>query len=162
MKGQILDFSIQENSGAISGSDGMRYTFSGADWKGDRPPARGMWVDFEVDGNHAQSVYVALDSTALVSTTPVSTAPGSKNKMAAGLLAIFLGSLGIHKFYLGFTGPGLVYLLVNTIGFLVTWLLLFIPNVVLGVMAFVEGIIYLTKSDEEFERIYVVQRKQWF
>ena len=152
MKGQILDFSVQENSGVISGSDGKRYSFNGADWKGDRPPSRGMSVDFEADGNHAKSVFLALGSTA----------SGSKDKTAAGLLAIFLGGLGIHKFYLGFTGPGLVYLLVNTIGFAITWMLLFIPNIALGVMAFVEGIIYLTKSDEEFEQMYVVQRKQWF
>ena len=33
---------------------------------------------------------------------------------------------------------------------------------VLGIIALVEGIIYLTKSDEEFEQIYVVQKKQWF
>jgi len=152
MKGQILDFSIQENSGVISGSDGARYTFSGTDWESDRPPTRGMWVDFEVAGDRAQSVYLALPSTA----------SGSKDKTVAGLLAIFLGGLGIHKFYLGFTGPGLVYLLVNTVGFLVTWMVLFIPNIILGTLALIEGIIYLTKSDEEFEQLYVVQRKQWF
>ena len=45
---------------------------------------------------------------------------------------------------------------------MVTWLLLFIPNFVLGLIAFIEGIIYLTKSDEEFEQAYVVQKKKWF
>ncbi len=55
MKGQILDFSVQENSGIISGSDGARYSFEGADWKGDRPPSRGMLADFEADGNHTKS-----------------------------------------------------------------------------------------------------------
>jgi TM2 domain-containing membrane protein YozV len=91
-----------------------------------------------------------------------SPASGSKNKTAAGLLAILLGWWGIHKFYLGFTGPGLVYLLINTIGFAITWLLLFMPNIALWVMALVEGIIYLTKSDEEFEQTYLIQKKQWF
>jgi TM2 domain-containing membrane protein YozV len=90
------------------------------------------------------------------------TSTSSKNKVAAGLLAIFLGSLGIHKFYLGFTGPGLVYLLINTIGFAITWVLLCIPNIILGIIALIEGIIYLTKSDEEFEQLYVVQKKKWF
>jgi hypothetical protein len=52
--------------------------------------------------------------------------------------------------------------LTNTIGFAVTWLFLFIPNIVLGIIAIVEGIIYLTKTDEEFEQVYVVQKKQWF
>ncbi len=151
MKGQILDFSIQESVGYISGQDGKRYHFKGAEWKGGQPPRRGLTVDFAVEGDEAKAVYVPVRATA-----------SSKNKVAAGLLGIFLGGLGIHKFYLGFTGPGLVFLLVNTIGFAVTWIMLFIPNVVLGLIAFVEGIIYLTKSDEEFEQLYVVEKKQWF
>ena len=89
-------------------------------------------------------------------------APGTKSKTTAGVLALLLGGLGIHKFYLGFTGPALVYLLVNTIGWLVTWMLLWIPHIILGLMAFVEGILYLTKSDQEFEELYVVQKKKWF
>jgi TM2 domain-containing membrane protein YozV len=153
MKGQILDYSVTGNTGTITGSDGNRYYFAGAEWKSSGVPARGISVDFEIEGNQARSVYVALGSASIA---------GSKNKIAAGLLAIFLGGLGIHKFYLGFTGPGLVFLLVNTVGWLVTWIMLFLPNVVLCVIALVEGIIYLTKTDEEFEQLYVVQKKQWF
>lgn len=152
MKGQIIDFSVQENSGVISGEDGARYRFTGAEWKGDRPPSRGTAVDFEAEGDSAKGVYLALAGAA----------PGTKSKTTAGVLALLLGGLGIHKFYLGFTGPALVYLLVNTIGLLVTWMLLFIPNTILFLMAFVEGILYLTKSDQEFEELYVVQKKKWF
>lgn len=152
MQGQILDYSVQTNSGFITGDDGGRYAFSGADWRAAQPPTVGARVDFTVDGGQARDVY-AVGATAQT---------GEKNKLAAGLLAIFLGGLGIHKFYLGFTGPGLVYLLVNTVGLMVTWLLLFIPNIVLGVMALIEGIIYLTKSDAEFTQLYEVQKKQWF
>ncbi|MEK9136097.1 MAG: TM2 domain-containing protein [Bacteroidota bacterium] len=152
MKGQILDYSVQSNTGTITGSDGSRYYFNGAEWKGAGVPTRGMSVDFEPEGNNAKGVYLAIGAATA----------SSKNKVAAGLLGIFLGGWGIHKFYLGFTGPGLVYLLVNTVGFAVTWLMLFIPNIVLGIMAFVEGIIYLTKTDEEFEQEYVVQKRQWF
>jgi TM2 domain-containing membrane protein YozV len=154
MNGQILDYSVQGNSGSITGADGNRYHFAGSEWKGAGVPVRGARVDFEADGNQARGVYLALGIP--------STQTGSKNKIAAGLLAIFLGGLGIHKFYLGFTGPGLVFLLVNTIGFAVTWVMLLLPNIVLGVIALIEGIIYLTKSDEEFEQLYVVQKKQWF
>ncbi|KAF0139344.1 MAG: hypothetical protein FD122_3338 [Stygiobacter sp.] len=153
MKGQILDFNIQSNSGNISGSDGGRYTFNGSEWKGNGTPTRGSHVDFECEGTQAKGVYTALINTAGTST---------KSKTAAGLLAIFLGGLGVHKFYLGFTGPGLVFLLVNTIGWVITWMFLGIPNIALGVIAFIEGIIYLTKSDEDFEQTYVVGRKQWF
>lgn len=153
MKGQILEYSVQSNTGVVSGADGNRYEFNGGEWKGTNVPSRGMSVDFEADGNQAKRVYLALGSSA---------GPGSKDKTAAGLLAIFLGGWGIHKFYLGFTGPGLVFLLTNTIGFAVTWILLCTPNLVLGVIAVIEGIIYLTKSDEEFQQLYVVQKKKWF
>jgi TM2 domain-containing membrane protein YozV len=154
MRGQILDYSVQTNSGTIAGGDGNRYYFTGTEWRSPSVPTRGTAVDFEAEGNQAKALYVAPGA--------VSTTGSTKNKIAAGLLAIFLGGFGIHKFYLGFTGPGLVFLLLNTIGFAVTWMLLFIPNLALGIIALVEGIIYLTKSDEEFEQLYVVQKKQWF
>ncbi len=152
MKGRILDFTIQSNSGQITGNDDKRYQFQGGEWKGSGTPTRGMTVDFEIDGNQATGVYPAVAVTGA----------GTKSKVAAGLFAIFLGGWGIHKFYLGFTGPGLVFLLINTVGLTITWLFLFIPNFVLGLMALIEGIIYLTKSDDEFEQIYVVGRKRWF
>lgn len=156
MKGQLLDYSVQTNSGVISGQDGSRYTFVGSEWKGEVPPSRGMQVDFDVDGASAMAVY--RDA----SVAQAGASSGAKNGLAAGLLAIFLGALGIHKFYLGYTGPGLVYLLTNTIGWIVTIFFLGIPNIILGLIALVEGIIYLTKSDEDFERIYVVNRRPWF
>jgi len=152
MQGQILDYSVQTNAGVISGNDGARYTFTGIEWKGANVPQRGMRVDFQAEGGKAKGIY----------TVPGSGSPTGKNKIAAGLLAIFLGGWGIHKFYLGFTAPALVFLLVNTIGFLVTWIMLFLPNIILGLIALIEGIIYLTKTDEDFEQTYVVQKKQWF
>ena len=156
MKGQILDYSVQTNTGVISGEDGTRYTFSGSEWNGDTPPTRGIRVDFDEKDGNAVAVYKALVGSSSSGST------GEKSKLTAGLLAIFLGGLGIHKFYLGYTGPGLVYLLFNTVGWAVTWLLAGLPNFALGVIALIEGIIYLTKSDEEFEQIYVVGKKPWF
>ncbi|PLW83836.1 hypothetical protein CWI75_00260 [Kineobactrum sediminis] len=155
MKGQVLDYSVQANNGLISGADGNRYTFTGAEWRDDVAPLRGMSVDFEVEGERALAIYRAVGAGGSI-------IPGSKNKIAAGLLAIFLGGLGIHKFYLGYTGPGLVYLLTNTIGWVITIFLLGVPNMILGVIALIEGIIYLTKTDEDFEQTYVVGRKPWF
>jgi TM2 domain-containing membrane protein YozV len=64
-----------------------------------------------------------------------------KNKVAAGLLGILLGSFGAHKFYLGKIGQGILYLIFSWTG---------IP----GIIGLIEGIIYLTKSDEEFARQY--------
>lgn len=80
-----------------------------------------------------------------------------KSKITAGLLALFLGSLGIHKFYLGFTGPAVIMLLMGTVG----WLLI-LPPLVNGIIAFVEAIIYLTADDRVFHQKYVVEKKGWF
>lgn len=156
MKGHLLEFNVQTNTGAISGQDGNRYTFAGNEWKGDTAPIRGTLVDFDVQGNNAVSIYKALNTGSVMS-------PKSpKEKLVAGLLAILLGGLGIHKFYLGYTGPALVYLLTNTIGWCITIFLFGVPNIILGIIALIEGIIYLTKSDEEFQRIYVDGKRSWF
>ncbi|ASK34521.1 hypothetical protein CEK62_09055 [Alcanivorax sp. N3-2A] len=152
MRGQILEFSVQSGAGIISGEDGYRYTFVGAQWKGEAAPVPGMAVDFQLEGTEATAVYRVA----------VAGAPGAKSKVAAGLLALLLGGFGVHKFYLGYIGPGLVFLLVNTVGWVITAFLFGLPNLVLGVIAFVEGIIYLTKSDEEFEQTYVLNKKPWF
>ena len=78
-----------------------------------------------------------------------------KSKVAAGLLGIFIGSLGIHKFYLGYSKEGVIMLLVSllTLGF---------GAGIMGIIGLIEGIIYLTKTDADFENIYVVGRKGWF
>lgn len=79
----------------------------------------------------------------------------ASTKLAAGLCGILLGSLGIHKFILGYTGAGLIMLLVSvlTCGF---------AYPVIAIIGLIEGIVYLTKSDEEFVRTYVDRRKEWF
>jgi len=154
MKGKVIDYTVQTNSGVISGSDGKHYQFTGANWKATQAPAVGMAVDFQPSGEEAVSIYADLEAAKSTS--------GGKNKVVAGILAILLGGIGIHKFYLGYIGAGLVFLLVNTIGWAITWLTLFIPNYVLLVIAFIEGIIYLTKSDEDFHKTYVEGRKAWF
>ena len=79
----------------------------------------------------------------------------SSKRVAAGVLAILLGALGIHKFILGYTTQGLVMLLLSilTCG-LGAWLM--------GLIGLIEGIIYLTKSDEEFIETYQTNKKSWF
>ncbi|SHG59473.1 MULTISPECIES: TM2 domain-containing protein [Flavobacterium] len=71
-------------------------------------------------------------------------------KITAGILAILLGALGIHKFYLGYSKEGVIQLLLG--------LLCGIG----GLIGLIEGIIYLTKSDEEFYQTYQVGQKPWF
>lgn len=80
--------------------------------------------------NYAQQPQPAY-STAINPAWPI------KSKIVAGILAILLGSLGVHKFYLGKIGMGIVYLLFCWTG---------IP----GFIGFIEGIIYLCSNDENF------------
>jgi TM2 domain-containing membrane protein YozV len=77
------------------------------------------------------------------------------NKLPAGIFGILLGSLGIHKFILGYTGAGLIMLLVSVLTCFVAW-----P--IMHLIGIIEGIIYLTRSDEEFVRTYVDGRREWF
>lgn len=106
---------------------------------------------------------VGSDQIKVASTTyNVSSTVSTKNKTTAGILGILLGGLGIHKFYLGYTAQGLIPLLANTVGLLITWPMLFIPNYLIGIIGLIEGILYLTKSDEEFEQTYVKHKKPWF
>lgn len=158
MRGYILDYSVQSNRGIISGDDNSRYDFNGVEWMDDEPPRRGMAVDFDAVGNHATAIYVAIGADRPYSYAGGVRAGYSKSKIAAGLLAIFLGWLGIHKFYLGYTGPGILLLLCGTIG----WVFFLIPPIVASIIGLIEGIIYLTKDDDQFEREYVTERKSWF
>lgn len=68
---------------------------------------------------------------------------GNNSKIVAALLAFFLGGFGIHKFYLGQTGMGIVYLL-------------FCWTLIPGFIAFIEGIIFLIMSDEVFNQKYII------
>lgn len=77
--------------------------------------------------------------------------PIQSKKTLAGVLGILLGGLGIHKFVLGYTTEGILMILITilTCG-------------IGAIIGLVEGIIYLTKSDEEFIRTYQVERRGWF
>ncbi|NJB36419.1 TM2 domain-containing protein [Croceivirga sp. JEA036] len=79
-------------------------------------------------------------------------------KILAGILAIVLGWLGVHKFILGYQKEGIIMAAIGVVG----WFLCGIPTSIVGLIGLVEGIIYLTKSDEEFYNTYQVGRKPWF
>lgn len=66
-----------------------------------------------------------------------------KSRLAAGLLGILFGSLGIHNFYLGFTTRGVVQLLVSLIGGVITCGL---ATLAIAIWGFVEGVLLLTAS----------------
>ena len=76
---------------------------------------------------------------------------GAEKKVLAGVLGILVGSLGVHRFVLGDVQGGLIRLVISvcTLG-------------VGGIIGFIEGIIYLIKSDEEFVAEYINGDKKWF
>lgn len=92
--------------------------------------------------------------------------PGDNKKLLAGILAILLGPFGIHKFILGYNKEGIILLVITLV------VIPIITLVTCGIGSFlfpivyiiplIEGIIYLTKTDEEFYATYQVGRKPWF
>jgi TM2 domain-containing membrane protein YozV len=79
----------------------------------------------------------------------------SNKKLAAGLTGIFLGAFGVHKFILGYTKPAVIMLVVS----LLTCGVGYFAFQVIGI---IEGVIYLTKSNAEFEAQYLDGQKDWF
>lgn len=80
--------------------------------------------------------------------------PDASKKIAAGICGILVGAFGVHKFVLGYTTEG-------TIMLLSTLLTCGIAGMVMGIIGLIEGIIYLTKTDEEFINMYIVNKKGW-
>ncbi len=77
--------------------------------------------------------------------------PQDNKKITAGILAILLGGFGIHKFILGYSKEGVIQIVLT-----------FVTCGIAGIIPLIEGIIYLTKSDEEFYQTYQVGQKTWF
>ncbi|MFN3420020.1 MAG: NINE protein [Pyrinomonadaceae bacterium] len=91
--------------------------------------------------------------------------PGADKKLAAGICGIVLGGFGVHKFILGYNQEGVILLAVWLVSFIIAMItcgigtpLVFIPSVI----GIIEGIMYLTKTDEEFYQTYIVNKKPWF
>ena len=175
LKGHVLGFDASIGTGAISGEDGNRYRFDRQQWREQVQPYPGKAVNFVAEGEVARDVYIEWNrppssgpgpsgpQTTRPTPPPFTKSPrydygGQKSKVAAGLFAIFLGTLGVHKFYLGYPLSGIIMLVVSIVGIF----LLVIPTLVVAIVALIEGIIYLTKSDEEFDNDYVEGERSWF
>lgn len=81
------------------------------------------------------------------------TIPNQESKrVVSGILGILLGVFGIHKFILGYNKEGIILLVLSV----------FTCGIVPEIIGLIEGIIYLTKSDEEFLYTYQLNKKPWF
>lgn len=77
--------------------------------------------------------------------------PQESKRVVAGVLAILIGGFGLHRFILGDTTGGILRIVISVL-----------TCGLGGMLGLVEGIIYLTKSDADFIRIYQVEKKAWF
>lgn|GEM_PF-1592900 len=100
---------------------------------GPPPPPWGTWI-WPTGKPINSSILPAYDPT---------------KKVTAGILALLLGGLGVHKFFLGYTTEGIIMILLLFCG-------------ISPIIGLIEGIIYLTKSDPEFYWTYQADRKTWF
>lgn len=88
----------------------------------------------------------------------VSSAKPTKDHVAAGIMAIFFGVFGIHKFYMGLTNEGFIMLAVTIIGSLITF---GVAAFIVQLIAVAEGLIYLVKTQTQFEQDYVYGKRKW-
>lgn len=144
MRGQVLGVDRVSGEGQISGEDGVRYSFTPDSWSDSAEPAVGVHVDFATEGSRALKIFRLPDSRSLA---PVGRAAptNDRNKLIAALLAFFVGVLGVHRFYLGRTGSGIVMLVLTCTLF---------GMLISGPWAFIDMIRYLVMSDEEFAQRY--------
>jgi TM2 domain-containing membrane protein YozV len=147
MRGQVLGVDTRTGDGIVTGDDGRRYSFRPKDWADRGEPAVGMYVDFESAESRALSIFrvpAPLPVQPAGATAPAA-ARNDRNKLIAAILAFALGPLGIHRFYLGRTGSGIVMLVLTCtlIGLLIS-----------APWALIDMVRYLVMSDDEFAARY--------
>ncbi len=144
MRGQILGVDRKTGDAQVTGEDGKRYRFRRDDWDDPVGPAVGAMVDFDITEGRAISVYRVPGAVPAIQ---VGQRPrtNDKNKIVAALLAFFLGVFGVHRFYLGRIGSGVVMLILTCtfVGAIVTW-----P------WSMIDMLRYLVMTDDEFAARY--------
>ena len=147
MRGQVLGVDTRTGDGIVSGDDGRRYSFRPDDWAHRGEPAIGMHVDFETEESRALSIF-PVPGMAPAPAPSFATPPqvqSDRNKYVAAVIAFLLGPLGIHRFYLGRVGTGILMLVLSCT---IIGLLLSVP------WAFIDMVRYLVMSDREFAERY--------
>ncbi|HET9638189.1 MAG TPA: NINE protein [Allosphingosinicella sp.] len=151
MRGQVLGVDTRTGDGIVTGEDGRRYSFKPLDWAARGEPAIGMEVDFETHESRALSIFPVPGTSPppVVSPSPPAPDLGDRSPYLAALLALLLGPLGIHRFYLCRVGAGIATILLSCtgIGLFVT-----VP------WALIDMVRYLVMDDREFADRYARKR----
>jgi TM2 domain-containing membrane protein YozV len=149
MRGQVLGMDVRTGTGIVVGDDGQRYSFTPDDWAHRGEPAIGMYVDFEIQQNRALSLFPVPGTTPTPMPTPAAAPPAiarsDRNKYVAALIAFVLGTLGIHRFYLGRIGSGITMLVLTCT---MVGLILTVP------WSLIDTVRYLFMSDRDFAERY--------
>lgn len=150
MRGQVLGVDQRTGEGMVAGDDGQRYRFTPTDWAHRGEPATGVTVDFEADQGRALNIFPLPVAAPAGHGVPAAASSATevrsdRNKYVAAVLAFLFGPLGIHRFYTGRTGSGIMMLVLSVT---MVGLLLTVP------WGFVDMVRYLIMSDAEFTRRY--------
>ncbi len=96
-------------------------------------------------------------------TRALTAAEVNQKKLLAGILGIVLGTFGVHKFILGYNQEGIIMLVISLVSVVLTCFVIgYLGLMAMWIIGLIEGIIYLTKSDAEFEATYIKAKKAWF
>lgn len=156
--------------GSVAGEDGRTYRFREFDWLEHVPARIGDRVDFVPSAELARDIHLAPPENVNPDVPAAKPAPSSgrlkplrKSRALTVLLALLFGSLGAHKFYLGYPVPG-VLLLVGSVVSVPLWIATigFFGTAVIVAVTVIEAIIYAMMSGDEFHGRYVVGRRPWF
>lgn len=145
MRGQVLGVDRTSGEGQISGEDGQRYTFRPQDWSDSRGPSVGARIDFAAEGTRALRIFRLPGIDAETNPAGRGASNADRNKYVAALLAFLLGIFGVHRFYLGQNGAGVLMILLS---------ITLVGVVITSIWALIDTIRYLVMSDAEFDHRY--------
>lgn len=170
VKGLVETTARAGQPGTVAGEDGRLYIYTQFDWLEHEPARIGDRVDFMPSAEHARDIHSAPPEIVDPDDPESAQMPGSerteplrKSRAATIVLALLLGSLGAHKFYLGYPVPGLV-LLVGTAISVPLWIATigFFGTASIVAVTVIEAVIYATMPSDQFHGRYVVGRRSWF
>ena len=158
--GLIIDMS--GGVGTICGEDGSSYNFITEDILVNTKQIEGRGlvghkVFFIPDGAQAKRVIVRDDILGIYIVAADGSFIGNGDRLISAIIALLLGLIGAHKFYLGYKSQGILMFLAGTVG----WLLIF-PPFISFVISIAEAFIYLGKTDQEFYDTYIAKERGWF